>query len=250
MSFSFYNIYENDYKEFTITDSDLDNISKLSSKIIKSTYYDYCLSWSLEDNKHILSSKEDLDRLHAAMQFITMTAIVSSDVIKSLNLKSYHIGLLRALYLDNDGDRITMGYKRPFGKSYVLGDVSEAISLNNDRISPLYDNNHREERIVLREFVEFLDRFFKESLFELKYKAFESHPGKPSEGINGINITSRLPSGLNQVYILPEIRNDQTWEYLSKDDNGNKYHLHHYLRYWGAHKKEIRDIKINDILSK
>ena len=233
MSFSFYNIYQQDYNEFTITDSDLDNISKLSSKIIKSTYYDYCLSWSLEDNKHILSSKEDLDRLHVAMQFITMTAIVSSDVIKSLNLKSYHIGLLRALYLDNDGDRITMGYKRPFGNSYVLGDVSEAISLNNDRISPLYDNNHKEERIVLREFVEFLDRFFKESLFELKYKAFETHPQKPS-----------------LIGMLPEIRNDQTWEYLSKDDNGNKYHLHHYLRYWNIHKKEIRDIKINDILSK
>ena len=74
-----------------------------------------------------------------------------------------------------------------------------------------------------------LKRLQNESLFELKYKAFESRP---------------------QYGVFPEIRNDQTWEYLSKDDNGNKYHLHHYLRYWNIHKKEIRDIKINDILSK
>lgn len=227
MAFSFYNLYEDSFKEFIITDSDIDKISKLSSEITKSQYYDHCLTWSLEGNKHIVSSEEEFDRLYTAMQFITMTGIVSNDVIKSLNLKSYHIELLRALYLDNYGDKITMGYKRPFGNSNVLGDVSQAISINDDRIDPLYDNNYKEERIVLREFVEFLDKFFKESLFELKYKAFEASGG-----------------------YLNEIGSENCWEYLNKDDNGNKYHLHHYLRYWNIHKKIIRDIKIQDILNK
>lgn len=196
-------------KKFHITESDIEKIQKLKSRVSESGYYNHMVEWHLKDNPHI-SSEVEFKRLWVVMQFISMTADVKE--IKSIELKEYHISLLRQLYLeydDYDEIKIRMGYKRPFGNSSVLSDVGYEISLvyNN------FDRNSDNQESVLKEFSIFLDEFFRGS-FELKFKHF-------------LNIGSIFRG--------------------KKPYNWNIKRPHNYLSYWSPDFNEIRESKINKL---
>lgn len=217
---------------FQIKDEDIKKIKQLKAhRSNQSGYYDVMLQWRLADNKDIVKDKTELSRLYVAMQFISMTGIIKEDFIKNYKkpLKKYHIGLLRGLYLDfadysDDEIAITMGFKRPFGNSHVLGDVREEI----DKVQPmtqiqLESEDYSREEEVLLEFIDFLEDFFKGG-FELKCGAFT---------YNGRDFSKPTKYELIK----------ERWSYLDCQP-------HHYLCDWSFDISEIRDQKIEKVLTK
>lgn len=217
---------------FQITDEDIEKIKKLKAhRSNRSGYYDVMLQWRLADNKDIVKNKTELSRLYVAMQFISMTGIVKEGFIKSYKkpLEKYHINLLRGLYLDlddysDDEIVITMGFKRPFGNSHVMGDIRHEI----DRVQPmtqiqLESEDYSREEEVLLEFIDFLEEFFKGG-FELKCNAFTYNGRDFSKPTNYELIKER-------------------WSYLDCQP-------HHYLRDWSFDISEVRNKKIEKVLTK
>jgi hypothetical protein len=210
--------------KFHIAEIDIEKVQKLKSRVSKSGYYKYMVEWHLSDNPHI-SDEIEFNRLWVVMQFISMTADVKE--IKSIELKEYHINLLRLLYLEYDDYRddeikIRMEYKRPFGNSSVLSDVGYEISLVDPNFDRNSDNQSFEES-VLKEFSIFLDEFFRGS-FELKFNHFFS-----------------LGSmwGASSAYINKS-KNVTTYDWNIKRP-------HSYLSYWSPDINEIRESKINKL---
>jgi hypothetical protein len=214
--------------KFHITEIDIEKVQKLKSRVSKSGYYKYMVEWHLSDNPHI-SDEIEINRLWVVMQFISMSADVKE--IKSIELKKYHISLLRQLYLEYDDYRddetlgefkIRMGYKRPFGNSSVLSNVGDEISLVDPNFDRNSDNQSFEES-VLKEFSIFLDEFFRGS-FELKFNHF-----------------FRLGPmwGASRAY-LNKSKNVTTYDWNIKRP-------HSYLSYWSPDINEIRESKINKL---
>lgn len=204
---------------FQITEEDIVKIKSLKSYISdESAYYDTMLTWRLEDNPQI-ENEEELSRLFVAMQFISMLADIDTKLKEKYNLKEYHIGLLRRLYLefDDDTSSITMGYKRPFGNKNVLGDVRDEMRYVGRAFYDIYD----EESKVLIEFVNFLSDFYKGG-FDIEWRNF----------VYSDNFGYKYP-----FYQIE-------WETVLPKD----FKLHSYLRNWSLDHCEVRDKKIEVIL--
>jgi len=203
---------------FKISDEDIQKIKKLKShRSDQSGYYDVMLQWRLSDNLDIVSDEEELSHLYVCMQFISMVSYIN------LETKDYNKYLLRRLYLefdDYDDPCITMGFKRPFGNSNVLGDVRDVIDIfhplsQKEKESDEYD---REEEVLL-EFIDFLDNFFR-SDFELKHQHF---------------------TYLGKRYLSHDKPISSDWSYLD--------YKHAYLFEWIFDKNEVRDSKLEKILN-
>ena len=209
--------------KFHISQSDIEKVQKLKSRVSRSGYYKYMVEWHLSDNPHI-SDEIEFNRLWVVMQFISMTADVKE--IKKIELKEYHISLLRQLYLEYDDYRddeikIRMGYKRPFGNSSVLSDVGDEISLVDPNFDRNSDNQYFEES-VLKEFSIFLDEFFRGS-FELKFNHFFCLGSMWGASTTHINKSKNV-----------------TYDWNIKRS-------HSYLSYWSPDFNEIRESKINKL---
>jgi len=173
-------IYNDDFfyldnipKSFTITDNHLKKLSKLEASIEEGSYYDYVVSWSLED-----VSIEELSELYVVIQFLTMTAEIDPKFLENHpEYQNYHVSLLRKLYLGFD-ENIHMDYKRPFGNSNILGDVAEEMNQFIDidsRITPLDLNIvEKVEKVkkALKTFSQMLVDLIKENGFIVKYRFF------------------------------------------------------------------------------
>lgn len=153
-----------------ISDSDIQDIKNLvSSKHDDSGYYSTYLKWT---NKSY--TKDRLKHLYVCVQFGCFFAKMSDEFIKENNIKSYHIEMIRNLYLDfddeyGDDNYISMGFKRPFGNSNVAGDI-EDILINNG----VTDISSETSEIVLLEFIDILDLFIKN--FDIPIRYFERCP--------------------------------------------------------------------------
>ncbi len=218
-------------RSFKISDEDIKKIKSLKSyRSNESGYYDVMLQWRLSDNLDIVSGIDELSRLYVCMQFISMTANIT------IPTNDYNKHLLRLLYLecddyisevqnedgsiDSDNENssyITMGFKRPFGNSNVLGDVRDVINRNTPLTQEEFESNlfEREEKILLK-FIDFLDDFFHKG-FELEGKHFISKDENP---------------GRRQL--------SKDWSYLN--------YKHNYLYKWNLDRMEIRNNKIEKIL--
>jgi len=207
---------------FYISDKMIQQIKNLKSSISnESGYYNTMLQWKRDLNPEL--PYWELIELYPAMQFITMTADLNPEFIKKHNVKDYHIDLLRRLYLDLDDYYITMGFKRPFGNSHVMGDVREMMIRNGDAGAVKRDssesNDYTVEEKVLNEFVNILSEFFKEG-FKLKVRHF-----------------ARISAG-------PFAR-----DLSDKWKNYINFKPHSYLYSWEPNISEIREEKIKTILS-
>lgn len=230
----FYGIDQSNQPDnFEITKEDILKIKSLKSyRSSESGYYDTMLQWRLSDNKHIKDGNE-LSRLFACMQFISMCAIIDEDFIKTYNnkkaphfIEEYHKLLLRRLYLEYDDYQdpcISMGFKRPFGNSHVLGDVREEID-NVFKMTPLeYESeDYGREEQVLNEFLDFLEEFYKDG-FTMKCNHF-------------VYVNSRE---LNNPRLFDDLKKE--WFYIEGQP-------HHYLMDWHFDLSEIRNDKIEEIL--
>jgi hypothetical protein len=217
MRYNSSNFYNGVLKRFTLTNEDIEMVRKLKPVVEESGYYNFMLVWKFNDCEDIVGGVETFNRLYMVMQFLTMTAEIGE--IKSIKVEKYHEILLRGLYLeydDFDEPTITMGYKRPFGNSYVIGDVKKAYLDTKTGINDLPDEDC--ERI-LEEFSIFLAEFL--TTCKVKYSSFVW--------------------GENKIY---EIDNGKIkrFDYLGCDP-------HSYIRWnWDVDLQEIRELKINKIL--
>lgn len=204
-------------KKFTLTSEDIEMVRKLKPVVEQSGYYNWMLVWRFNDCEDIIGDVETFNRLYPVMQFLTMTAEIGE--IKSIKVEKYHEILLRGLYLeydDFDEPTITMGYKRPFGNSYVIGDVRKAY-LDSTGINNLPDEDCEK---ILEEFTLFLTEFF--TTCKVKYSSFVS---------KGENFFSKIDHDKIKIF-----------DYLGCN-------THSYIRwYWNVDLQEIRELKINKIL--
>jgi len=232
-----------DGTKISITDEMIDKIKKLKSYTSDTSGYTpggIILQWRYDENKDIITLKE-LKELHAALQFITMTGIITDEFREKWGMEYHHEALLRRLYLDeyqDDNGRfcITMGYKRPFGNSHVSGDIADEMLITAETKGEYYpymgdtDEDYEiNEDLVEKEYLKFiniLDNFFKE--FELKYKHFE--------GFNRLGLTNHNRERFEWGKHLPQL------------ELNVRYGVHSYLDSWKPCKSEMRNELIDKIL--
>lgn len=209
--------YDDVSKSFDILPDILNKIKTLKSEVKESGYYEYMVTWSVVD---------DAEEVWKTMQFLSMTADFTDELIEKYNLteKKYLINLLRSLYLDSDPDEkeVIMGYKRPFGNSHVLGDVREELEFLGI-VKPLNDDDYDDyeyklEDEILKEFSYFIVDFFGGG-FKVKWYSFDKV------------YKSRLGSGDNEY-----------WINLGID------RVHSYLSDWTFSKSEFREMQIDKLL--
>jgi hypothetical protein len=245
-----------DWKErsYTIKESVLEKVKTLKGKVEQSVYYDDMVKWDF------YGTDEELQDLWITMQFLSMTAEPTAELVYKYNLteRKYLINLLRQLYLDTynsnvpffytsggpintrlsgisdteDSNSVIMGYKRPFGNSNVKNDVKEELEIcgvieQKDYEDEDYDDyineyNYELELNVLKEFANFVMDFFSGG-FELRWYSFE----KPKS------------SGLTKDY--KEIK--EFWNGFSID------RMHPHMTQWKPKKSELRDIILNKLLT-
>lgn len=221
----------------SISQETIGKIKKLKSHISKESGYTpdgIMLQWRYSDNEDIIK-ESDIDDIQTAMQFISMTAIMSDEFKQKHNVEPHHESLLRRLYLDVDGDDsgelITTAFKRPFGNSHVSGDVAEEMAAAG--LEPYIDEDEGEldEPLVTSEYIKFigiLDAFMKD--FELPYHHFES--------------ATNTTFGVTNRYSDENLN-----EWIKRLPHLNDRRLHSYLWGWKLCKSELRDKAISQILN-
>ncbi len=228
--------YTRDPKSFSFSDIELEKVSKLKSDIEVSGYYNRMLVWKLKDNLDIVRDREELSKLFVVMQFLSMTASPTKELMEKLDVKPWHMSLLRRLYLEFEydmpgNDMIMMGYKRPFGNSYVTGDVREEMTkynyfskLKGQHYNPSMFGDYEdspEEEDELNKFVDFLNEFYKGN-FICHFSHFKC---------NGYSLSKRIenPLWLNFPHMT-------------------EYRVHGHLQNWDIDKSALRIKKINQII--
>jgi hypothetical protein len=234
--------YDWEERSYTIEKSVLEKIKNLKGKVEESSYYDDMVKWYFDGTD---GTDEELQDLWITMQFLTMTAEPSVELIKKYNLteKKYLVNLMRQLYLDADtgrydegeGNSIMMGYKRPFGNSHVEGDVREELEIcgviekkdeeDEDYDDYLDDYDYVLEKEVLKEFANFIMDFFAGG-FELRWYGFE----KPKEG--GSGFSPRRDYDVIEAY----------WKSFGMD------RIHSHMTQWKPAKSELRAIVLDKLL--
>lgn len=213
--------YNDEMKTFSFQPEILDKIKNLKSVIKESGYYDYMVTWSVDNDR------ENAETIWRTMQFLSMTSGFTDELIEKYGLttdKKYHVNLLRSLYTANDDDEndIIMGFKRPFGNSHVLGDVREELELLGI-VKPLTDDEYDTydyslEEKVLKEFSEFVVDFYKGG-FKPNWYSFESV--KKDRSVRRYDNTYWYDLGIERA--------------------------HSYLQDWIFGKSEYREIQLNKI---
>lgn len=197
----------------------------------------YCpsmLQWRIEDNK--LLTEDNIDDIYIAMQFITMCAEMTDAFKIKHDVEPYHESLLRRLYLEQDEDEdgfITTGFKRPFGNSYVVGDIAEEM--------------HRFGFVVYKDDIWFTDEGIFEGICEAEYLKFISILKAFMQEFV-MNVYYFSPNKANS----PLSRwNNSVYSPSSNYDWKKKLNLtdeHNYLHGWIPSIVEERDSKIEDII--
>ena len=274
----FYGAMPMEINNFQITDDDLEKIKSLIPHKIESVYYSNMVCWSLIDNPQI-KNKEELSRLFAAMQFLSMLGSPTPDLCKKYNLQSpierrYLMFLLRDLYLDFDdhdglpppfrhedtNPTIMMGGKRPFGNSNVLGDVKNAfnkcekleeqfvpvteaelfgVSSQPRRKKSTDHENYEKEEMILLEFSNFLIDFYKGG-FDIKWRDFVYH---------NLLLIRRGADGTEKIIATNGFMDPGIEKKISWNEVGFNYKLHPYLLNWTLDPSSLREDKIKKILS-
>ncbi len=221
----------------TFTDKIINQIRNLKSSISNDSGYTpdgRMLQWSQADNSEI--DESEFEQLVKYIQFICMIGIMSDEFKKKHNVEYHHEALLRQLYLDNDEDGnggfvITTAFKRPFGNSYVEGDIADEMEATHKiydkkEYYPYLDDSKSELNYDLVsaeyfKFLDILDTFIKD--FQMDYLSFKK--------VSSVKINSFEWS----KYLQPKF---------------GQHRGHSYLGEWRITESELRDNKISKILDK
>lgn len=137
---------------FTITPEIREAIKNLKHSYYEGDYVDKGLLWTLNDNMEILKRfcpsdmkfEVFLNHIAIAKQFIVRTLRMehlSPEYIQEHNIQFYHINLINRLYIDYESwgvdPEIHTADKRPFGNSYMIGDVAEEMGISTEKSEDL-----------------------------------------------------------------------------------------------------------------
>lgn len=127
---------------FHITQDIRTAIKDIISENYEGGYVERGLLWSFENNENILKKFDHdpvifFNNIAIAMQFIvrsTKMEQLDPTYVETNKIEDYHIRLLNRLYIDwsETQNEIYTGNKRPFGNSYMQGDIYEEMRLAVD----------------------------------------------------------------------------------------------------------------------
>ena len=95
-------------------------IASTEPSYVDGYYYPKVITWLVDDDKSIEIY------LHMVMNNITRESLIDMNIT---GVYDYQIALIRSSYYNRNQahDTVNMEYKRPFGNSYVEGDIIDAI---------------------------------------------------------------------------------------------------------------------------
>jgi hypothetical protein len=136
------------YSNGTINISDI--IRGLKSKRENSAYIDNVSVWYEEDNEDKI---DDFGHLSTYLMFFARFCNITDEFIKKHDIKQYHISLFRRMYYEYDDysnhSCVNIGYKRPYGNSYVIGDLRDEYVANakyhGEDISKIKDMEYEDD---------------------------------------------------------------------------------------------------------
>lgn len=137
-------------------------IEKLTFEFYEGGYVDKGLIWKLNNNIEVLNEFRPsdmklevfLNHIAISMQFLVRTLKIehlSPEYIQENNIQPYHIQLANRLYIDYedyDEPEIHTADKRPFGNSYMIGDIADEMGL---------DREIENEEIIIKVYHQILD---------------------------------------------------------------------------------------------
>lgn len=187
-------------ERINITQKQLDEIRSAESYVTESSYYSNMVVWDTE--------------LTDEMQMLALTAKPKKSVVeKYLDNIDIHMALLSTIYLDVCDDGTCMGYKKPFGNSDIIGDVTDELFI----LKRIKKRDEDYAEIILKEFSEFIKDFFADG--------FEP----TTTGFIAINNNIQYEESLNE------------WRLLGVNTK------HYYLCSWKPDKSALRDLKLNEL---
>lgn len=222
--------YSRGYTEWNILQSTVNALKEFKSKLIDGNYCPNVLIYAHDDNIDVIDkyrdsmSREDFfNRCAINIQFFVRTIRLrnlTNDFISENNILPYHISLINRLYLDEvyaydwglsgDNGIIVSADKRPFGNSYIEGDILDELA----------------------KYFHFNDAY-------LRFTRLSTW------GIYGevINIFPKL------VKLFPmEFRNFTSIDWIAAK-NLNSLQSEYYNHNWAPSISEFRDLKIDQILN-
>ena len=119
-------------KYYKVPKNHFELLKTLNGKYEESVYANKILIFSYDDNTHMdLSTFQELS---VTFSFFVRFIHLDEDFRKKYDVKDEHLSLMRRTYVDyEDYESVTFGfaYKRPYGKSYVEGDILEEWRIFN-----------------------------------------------------------------------------------------------------------------------
>lgn len=204
-------------QRLTITDDQLAEIRSAESVVMPSAYYNHMVIWETP--------------LWKEMQMLAITARPKQWVIdKYAQNIDVHLALMSEMYIDGDEDedRCMMGRKKPFGNSYVLGDVLEAMYEAGTIPTPIDEDGNQIDIIdedaaesMLEEFANFLQDFFRDGF------------------VPTTNVFIGFDVG--RVDIANSGKSVREWESIGVKP------MHPYLTAWMPDKSAFRDLKLKEL---
>jgi len=132
-------------KYYKVPKSHVKLLKTLNGKYEESGYANTILVFNYKDNKHI--ELETFKELSVTLCFFVRFVHLDEEFKKKYNVKSEHLSLMRRTYIDyEDFEGVSFGfaYKRPYGNSYVEGDIFEEWKNFN-----LEDYKNKVEKLIL-----------------------------------------------------------------------------------------------------
>ena len=213
------------YLNWEITDKIISAMKELKSSYYEGGYVEKGIHWLVESNFDVLDKyRGNIDRnafmshIGVSMQLLTRTVRMSDVVSYNSEIHNYHIELINRLYIDHDiqDNAIYTADKRPFGNSFIEGDIfdhylkDEYERANEEDKDMEFRDIHRNDS----------DRVYNEVLELAKF------------------IIQTCP-----------IRFRNFTYYGYDKDKLNKSQLEYYNHSWAPSVSEFRDLKISEILS-
>lgn len=129
-----YDFYYPQFKKFKISHILWDKFKKIEPKFYhKTSYYDKLIYWSLPDD---MDAEEVEALLYIAFNNLRTDDNIIKEIGKTEKVWEHYIKLFNRAYFETDMElssynEVGLAFKRPFGNSYVIGDVADMMS--NDK---------------------------------------------------------------------------------------------------------------------
>ena len=212
--------YRGEPSQWEITTNHLDCIRELKPSFYEGAYVDRGLSYEYDTNYHIFNKYADgmpidefINNVSISMQLI-VRMINMDDLSKNIHfrqiaceIKLYHINLIKRLYISEDYDGnggIYTADKRPFGNSYMIGDVIDEMGVGSS-LSRLNAGEDIDETPYIKVYNEVIDlaiKIFREFKPPFTHFIFAGRKWSSEKQIEQIKLTELQRKYLNHDWTI------------------------------------------------